>query len=76
MPTPEQQGLIWITEAMMKYGHSRNWFNARIRSGALQVVPQPGTTKVYLRMAEVERELREHPEARRGPGRKKKAPTT
>ena len=62
MPTPEEQGLIWITEAMLKYRHSRNWFNNRIKSGTFTPVPQLGTTKVYLKDAEISEYLRMHPE--------------
>lgn len=62
MGAPESQGLIWITEAMVKYGHSRNWFNNRIKSGVFQQVPQPGETKVYLRDAEIAEYIRAHPE--------------
>lgn len=63
MTTPQPEpGLIWITEAMVKYRHSRNWFNARIRDGIFQAVPQPGTAKVYLRQAEIDRYLTEHPD--------------
>ena len=58
------QGLIWITEAMVKYGHSRNWFNKRIVGGIFQTIPQPGTTKIYLRLSEIERYLAEHPDER------------
>ena len=60
MPTPEEQGLIWITEAMVKYRHSRTWFNNRIKSGDFTSVPQLGTTKVYLRDAEIEEYLGKH----------------
>lgn len=62
MPTPEEQGLIWITEAMVKYRHSRNWFNNRIRDGIFEQVPVLRTTKVYLRDAEVAEYIRNHPE--------------
>lgn len=62
MATPESQGLIWITEAMVKYGHSRNWFNNRIKSGDFTPVPQPGSTKVYLRDAEISAYVKAHPE--------------
>lgn len=60
--TPGEQGLIWITEAMVKYGHSRNWFNNRIRSGEFEQVPQPGETKVYLRVAQLDAYVKAHPE--------------
>jgi hypothetical protein len=62
MPTAEERGLIWITEAMVKYRHSRNWFNNRIRDRVFDTIPWPGTTKVYLRQEQVETYLREHPE--------------
>lgn len=66
MTTPQAEpGLIWITEAMVKYRHSRNWFNKRIAEGTFQAVPQPGTSRVYLREAEIERYLAEHPDERR-----------
>lgn len=67
MATPEERGLIWITEAMVKYGHSRNWFNSRIKSGDFEQVPQPGETKVYLRDAQIAEYIRAHPdEGKRG----------
>lgn len=58
----QSQGVIWITEAMVKYGHSRNWFNKRIADGIFQTAPQPGTSKVYLRIASIEAYLAAHPE--------------
>lgn len=62
MATPESQGLIWITEAMVKYRHSRNWFNNRIRDEIFEQVPVLGSTKVYLRDAQIEEYLKAHPE--------------
>lgn len=62
MATPEEQGLIWITEAMVKYRHSRNWFNNRIKNRVFEQVAVLGTNKVYLREEQVETHLREHPE--------------
>lgn len=61
MATPEEQGLIWITEAMVKYRHSRNWFNNRIKGGVFEQVLVLGSTRVYLRKEQVEAYLREHP---------------
>lgn len=58
----EAAGGIWITEAMVKYRHSRNWFNNRIRDSVFDTIPWPGTTKVYLLQEQVETYLREHPE--------------
>ena len=55
----EGEGLIWVTEAMIEYQHSRGWFNRRIADGDLEAVQLPGTTKVYLRRAQVERAVRE-----------------
>ncbi len=57
-----EEDLIWITEAMVKYKHSRNWFNARIKRGDFEAVPLPGTSKVYLKRKQVEQYLRKHPE--------------
>lgn len=62
MKTPEEQGLIWITEAMVKYGHARAWFNNRIKSGEFEQVPVLGTTKVYLRVAQLDAYVKAHPE--------------
>ncbi|HEY7849097.1 MAG TPA: hypothetical protein VIC27_03475 [Ktedonobacterales bacterium] len=62
MATPEEQGLVWITEAMVRYQHSRNWFNNRIKWGIFEQVPALGSTKVYLREDQVDAYLREHPE--------------
>lgn len=59
--TTRDQDLIWITEAVVKYGHSRNWFNRRIADGIFHTMPQLGTTKVYLRVLEIEQYLAEHP---------------
>ncbi len=47
---------------MVKYGHSRGWFNSRIRSGIFEQVPALGTNKVYLRVSEIEQYVRDHPE--------------
>lgn len=73
MSTPEKPGLIWITEAMVKYGHSRNWFNNRIRSGDFTAVPQLGSTKVFLREAEIAAYLKAHPEEASSPKTKPEA---
>ncbi len=62
MALPEEQGLIWITEAMVKYRHSRDWFNNRMKSGVFERVATLGSTKVYLREAQITGYLREHPE--------------
>lgn len=67
MTTPRPAaGLIWITEAMVKYDRSRNWFNKRIADGIFTPVPQPGTSKVYLRQADIDKYLAEHPAERKG----------
>lgn len=58
---------IWVTEAMVKYHHGRGWFNSRIERGDFTPVPQPGTTKVYLRTAEIDAYLRAHPMEDRRP---------
>jgi predicted DNA-binding transcriptional regulator AlpA len=50
--------LIWITEAMVHYGHSRNWFKKRIDDKVLQTFPQPGESKVYLSRREIEAEIK------------------
>jgi hypothetical protein len=60
--SPEDQGLIWITEAIVKYRHSRNWFNNRIKSGDFEQVPMLGTSKVYLKDAEIAAYVKAHPE--------------
>lgn len=65
MKTPEEQGLIWITEAMVKYGHARAWFNNRIKSGEFEQVLVPGTSKVYLRVAQLDAYVKQHPEEAR-----------
>ena len=46
--------IVWVTQAMVEYGHSRDWFTARIKKGDLQTFPQPGSTKVYLSRREIE----------------------
>jgi hypothetical protein len=48
--------LIWITEAIVQYGHSRNWFKRRIDSKVLHTFPQPGEAKIYLSRKEIEEE--------------------
>ena len=65
----KSEELIWITEAMVTYGHSRNWFNKRIADGVFQTVPQPGTPKVFLRVSEIDAYLAEHPEERSESGK-------
>ena len=66
MTTPRPKaGLIWITEAMVKYQRSRNWFNKRIADGIFTAEPQPGTSKVYLRQAQIDKYLTEHPDERK-----------
>jgi len=50
----KERGLIWISEAMIEYKHAREWFQRRIDDGRLDTVLLPGTTKVYLKRAQVE----------------------
>jgi hypothetical protein len=51
---PPKKDLIWITAAMVEYGHSRVWFTERIKDGRLHTFPQPGEVKVYLLRSEIE----------------------
>jgi hypothetical protein len=46
--------LIWVTQAMVEYGHGRGWYTERIKDGRLHTYPQPGETKVYLSRSEIE----------------------
>ena len=46
--------LIWVTEAMVVYGHGRGWYSERIKDGRLKSYPQPGETKIYLSRREIE----------------------
>ena len=57
--SPSREDVIWITEAMVTYRRSRDWFNRRIQKGRLRRIGLPGEAKVYLLRAEVERVLRE-----------------
>ena len=50
----KEQGLIWISEAMLEYKHAREWFMRRIDDGRLEQFLMPGTPKVYLRRAQIE----------------------
>jgi hypothetical protein len=54
----EKSGLriIWMTEAVVEYGHGPDWFRRRIRDGRIRTAPQPGTSRVYLVVEDVERE--------------------
>ena len=56
---PSRDDIIWITEAMVLYHRSRDWFNRRMQQGRLQRIGLPGDAKVYLLRAEVERVQRE-----------------
>lgn len=62
----EAQGLIWITEAIVKYRHGRSWFNRRLESGQFHQVKWPGSIRIYLRKDEVDTYVTEHPEEQRG----------
>ena len=50
------QEIIWILDAMAQYRHSREWFNRRIDSNKVRTVPQMGTNRLYLVVADVEKE--------------------
>jgi hypothetical protein len=52
--------LIWVEEAKIVYKHSREWFMRRVEDGRLRKVLLPGSTKVYLVRAELDRYLQEH----------------
>lgn len=49
--------LIWITDAMYRYRKSRDWFQRRIDNGKIKTMPQVGSIRVYMVVADVEREL-------------------
>jgi hypothetical protein len=52
---PEQpKDIIWITAAIVEYGHSRVWFSERVKDGRLNTYPQPGEVKIYLSRREIE----------------------
>jgi predicted DNA-binding transcriptional regulator AlpA len=57
-----EDDLVWITEAMVKYSHSRGWFNRRIDNGTFTEEKKLGETKIYLHRSQIERYLGEHPE--------------
>jgi hypothetical protein len=58
----ENTDLIWITEAMVRYHHSRGWFRNRMQAKLFKTVQLPGETKIYLYQREIEEYLRNHPE--------------
>lgn len=49
--------LIWITDAMSEFGRSRDWFSRRITMGKIRDMPQPGTSRIYLVLEDVKREI-------------------
>jgi predicted DNA-binding transcriptional regulator AlpA len=57
---PKESDIIWISEAMIVYGHSREWFTTRIKKGALHKFPKLGDNKVYLSRREIEAEDTTH----------------
>ncbi|MGH2516761.1 MAG: hypothetical protein ACRDHP_14000 [Ktedonobacterales bacterium] len=63
---PTRDAVIWITEAMVTYRRSRDWFTRRIQQGRLQRIGLPGESQAYLLRAELERVLREDAGGGRG----------
>jgi predicted DNA-binding transcriptional regulator AlpA len=53
---PKESDIIWVSEAMIVYGHSREWFTTRIKKGTLHTFPKLGDNKVYLSRREIEAE--------------------
>jgi hypothetical protein len=45
---PTDQDLVWIVQAMVETGHSRDWFNRRIAAGRLRIYHKMGEVKVYI----------------------------
>lgn len=56
----QEQKLIGIIEAMVKYGHSRDWYERRMRDGRLETVLKLGTAKKFLREEQLVEYLRQH----------------
>ena len=54
--------LIWVTQAMVEYGHSRGWYRTRQIAKIFNVVLREGETKIYLHRTEIEAYLRTHPD--------------
>lgn len=64
-PPPDVLGdLIWIQEAMRRYGRSRPWFDERLNDGRLGAYSLEGTKRLYLSRREIERRLL-HPKVQR-----------
>lgn len=53
----DEQDLIWIVEAQVVYGRSRDWLQKQVKEGKLSSVLLPGTTKVFLRRSELDKLL-------------------
>src|SRR5579862_7656940 len=58
----EAAGGIWITEAVVKFIHSRSWFNRRIEAGLFHIESIPGFNKVYLWRKEIDDYIVAHPD--------------
>jgi len=50
----DDKDLIWIVEAQVVYGRSRDWLQKQVKEGRLTSVLLPGTTKIYLRRSELD----------------------
>jgi hypothetical protein len=57
---PKESDIIWISEAMIVYGHSREWFTLRIKRGTFHTFPKLGDSKIYLSRPEIEKEDQKH----------------
>ena len=56
--TDEPTGLriIWMTQAIVDYGHGPDWFRRRIKDRRIRTAPQLGTSRIYLVVDDIERE--------------------
>jgi hypothetical protein len=52
---PDEKDIIWITEAQIVYKRSRTWLEKQIVEGKLTKILLPGTSRVYLVRAELDK---------------------
>ena len=71
--TAGDSDLIWMTEAIPQYHHSRGWFLRRFDDGELDRVQLVGSTKVYIRRSQLEAYIRAQ-QPKRKPGPKPRPP--
>lgn len=57
--------MIWIQEAVVIFGKSRNWLRKQVDIGEVRSKQLIGSTRIYLSRSDIKRRLNETPKRRK-----------